>query len=184
MSEQKQKWVLIICGILQTLMIPVIILGPMFLSAGEIYSTDSFQYSVWKALTLLIPLLALPAFITIIVWSPLIKQARKRGVFLITQLLLSLLILSPTLWLYGLAKDAYQQQMTLNYLAQIHHGAGLYPMTFSNYFTQHWNLGPGISTATVICLSLVLIFVPAIGCYKYFLSSKRVLGMKHSKIFQ
>ena len=171
MNKRKK---ILIAGLLllQMILIPASIILP--------YTSD------WRfdSLTGPVSITVLTLLLVILIWSRRIVEVKNRGRYLLAQLISSLFILGPTLWLYGLAHDAALQQLRLNFLLFENGGVGKYPALVDNYFTNHWNIHPGLSPSSVVYIYLLVVLVPAIGCYTHYLSKKHYKGIKKKELFQ
>lgn len=175
--------VLLLAIIAQTLLIPIAILGPFY--TGQVHFVYNQVPTISSRNPVFFAVIA-TLLVTIFLWAPRLKGQRKRGYYLLTQLLASLTILSPTLWLYGIMHRAAEQQYQHDVLTSMQLGGngGGFPLYPCDWFCGHQVLSLGISPSTVILLWLFFVLVPAIGCYQHFLSKKRISGIKKIDLFQ
>lgn len=175
--------VLLLAVVAQTLLIPIAILGPFY--TGQVHILYNQVPTISSRNPVFFAVIA-TLLVTIFLWAPRLKGQRKRGNYLLTQLLASLAILSPTLWLYGIMHQAAEQQYQHDVLTSMQLGGngGGFPLYPCDWFCGHQTLSLGISPSTVILLWLFFVLVPAIGCYQHFLSKHRISGIKKDELFR
>jgi hypothetical protein len=98
---------------------------------------------------------------------------KDRGPYLLVQLIASLYISIPMVWLYAISHASYAETVRTCY-DNLNNGCNI------TYISATQG---DLSPSTVIYVLILYIGVPSVACYSYYFSKKRLYGQKIDKLF-